>query len=452
MDSLLAARSQMAMSLAFHIVFAAIGMAMPLLMVIAEARGCARAIGSISSSRSAGPRAPRSCSRSARCRAPCCRSSSACCGRGSWRCAGPIIGMPFSLEGFAFFLEAIFLGIYLYGWDRVPPRAHLLAGRRSCAVERRAVRHVRRHRERVDEHADRLPARRRPGSSTSIRSRRCSTRRAVPQVAAHAARRLLRRRRSRSPASTRCMLLRDPTQRVPPARAGDRAARSAASPALLQPLSRRPVGASTSPSTSRSKLAAMEGHFATEQRRAAAHRRHARRRRARRRATRSRFPAACSLLAFGDPTRDGARPERRSRATSWPPVRRRARRVPDHGRRRHCAARVSALLARRGCCVAPAAVPTRARFLRALVAAAPLGFIAIEAGWMVTEVGRQPWIVCGVHAHRRRGHADAGPRRCRSSAVHAASTSCSGGAWSRRADRGRRPVRPTRPRREDAVP
>ncbi len=44
--------------------------------------------------------------------------------------AGPIIGMPFSLEGFAFFTEAIFLGIYLYGWDRISPRAHLLAGDR----------------------------------------------------------------------------------------------------------------------------------------------------------------------------------------------------------------------------------------------------------------------------------------------------------------------------------
>src|ERR1700740_3621965 len=42
--------------------------------------------------------------------------------------AGPIFGMPFSLEGFAFFLEAIFLGIYLYGWDRVPPRLHWAAG------------------------------------------------------------------------------------------------------------------------------------------------------------------------------------------------------------------------------------------------------------------------------------------------------------------------------------
>jgi cytochrome d ubiquinol oxidase subunit I len=33
--------------------------------------------------------------------------------------AGPIIGMPFSLEGAAFFLEAIFLGLFLYGWDCV---------------------------------------------------------------------------------------------------------------------------------------------------------------------------------------------------------------------------------------------------------------------------------------------------------------------------------------------
>ena len=35
-------------------------------------------------------------------------------------------------------------------------------------------------------------------------------------------------------------------------------------------------------------------------------------------------------------------------------------------------------------------------FLRALVAAGPLGFVAIEAGWVVTEVGRQPWIIYGI--------------------------------------------------------
>lgn len=37
---------------------------------------------------------------------------------------GDVIGLPFALEGIAFFLEAIFLGIYLYGWDRMPGRVH----------------------------------------------------------------------------------------------------------------------------------------------------------------------------------------------------------------------------------------------------------------------------------------------------------------------------------------
>jgi cytochrome d ubiquinol oxidase subunit I len=41
---------------------------------------------------------------------------------------GEVIGLPFAIEGIAFFLEAIFLGIYLYGWDRLSPRLHLLAG------------------------------------------------------------------------------------------------------------------------------------------------------------------------------------------------------------------------------------------------------------------------------------------------------------------------------------
>jgi cytochrome d ubiquinol oxidase subunit I len=36
------------------------------------------------------------------------------------------------------------------------------------------------------------------------------------------------------------------------------------------------------------------------------------------------------------------------------------------------------------------------RFLTAVVAMAPLGFLAIEAGWVVTEVGRQPWIIQGI--------------------------------------------------------
>src|SRR5678810_1062975 len=128
MDDLLAARSQMAMSLAFHIVFAAVGIGMPLLMVIAEgrwlrtrdevyltlakrwAKGTAIlfAVGAVSGtvlSFELGLLWP-----------------------GFMGYAGSIIGMPFSLEGFAFFTEAIFLGIYLYGWTRVPAKAHLAAG------------------------------------------------------------------------------------------------------------------------------------------------------------------------------------------------------------------------------------------------------------------------------------------------------------------------------------
>ncbi|MEO8294951.1 MAG: cytochrome ubiquinol oxidase subunit I [Gemmatimonadota bacterium] len=128
MDDLLAARSQMAMSLAFHIIFAMIGIAMPAMMVIAErrwmtsgeaiylelakrwAKGTAIlfAVGAVSGtvlSFELGLLWPR-----------------------FMEFAGPIIGMPFSLEGFAFFTEAIFLGIYLYGWKRITPRAHLLAG------------------------------------------------------------------------------------------------------------------------------------------------------------------------------------------------------------------------------------------------------------------------------------------------------------------------------------
>src|SRR3954466_3526910 len=128
MSDLLAARSQMAMSLGFHIIFAVVGIGMPVLMVIAERRwhksgdpiylelakrwskGTAIlfAVGAVSGtvlSFELGLLWPRFMS-----------------------FAGAIIGMPFSLEGFAFFTEAIFLGIYLYGWERVSPRAHLLAG------------------------------------------------------------------------------------------------------------------------------------------------------------------------------------------------------------------------------------------------------------------------------------------------------------------------------------
>src|SRR3954454_14395009 len=41
---------------------------------------------------------------------------------------GSVFGLGFAIEGFSFFVEAIFLGIYVYGWDRLSPRRRLLSG------------------------------------------------------------------------------------------------------------------------------------------------------------------------------------------------------------------------------------------------------------------------------------------------------------------------------------
>ena len=44
---------------------------------------------------------------------------------------GNVFGLGFTLEGFSFFVEAIFIGIYVYGWDRLRPRTHFLPACRS---------------------------------------------------------------------------------------------------------------------------------------------------------------------------------------------------------------------------------------------------------------------------------------------------------------------------------
>ena len=41
---------------------------------------------------------------------------------------GGVFGLGFAIEGFSFFIEAIFIGIYVYGWDRLSPRAHFASG------------------------------------------------------------------------------------------------------------------------------------------------------------------------------------------------------------------------------------------------------------------------------------------------------------------------------------
>jgi cytochrome d ubiquinol oxidase subunit I len=128
MDDFIAARSQMALSLGFHIIFSCIGMVMPFFMAVSHfyylrtnkvvyknitrawSKGVAIffATGAVSGtvlSFELGLLWPE-----------------------FMRHAGPIFGMPFSLEGTAFFIEAIALGFYLYGWDRFNKWFHWFTG------------------------------------------------------------------------------------------------------------------------------------------------------------------------------------------------------------------------------------------------------------------------------------------------------------------------------------
>ncbi|MBP6572159.1 MAG: cytochrome ubiquinol oxidase subunit I [Gemmatimonadales bacterium] len=387
MSDLLAARSQMAVSLAFHIVFAVIGIGMPVLMVIAErrwlvtrdphylelarrwAKGTAIlfAVGAVSGtvlSFELGLLWP-----------------------GFMEFAGPIIGMPFSLEGFAFFMEAIFLGIYLYGWDRISERAHLWAGV-SVAVSgalsgvfvviANAWMNAPTGFTLVNGVAtgiDPLQALQTPAAFPQALHMTLAAYAATGFGAAgiHAA-----------------MLLRQPANAFH--QRGLRVALLMAIPAaLLQPLSGH-HSAGFVAATQPAKFAAMESLFETQ---AAAPlliggwpdpaRREVR--------YGVEIPGALSFLATNDfgatvPGLDQVPRE------DWPNV-----------RVTHVAFQVMVAC---GLVMIAAgllgwhAVAQRddlaehRRLLRLLVVAAPLGFVATEAGWVVTEVGRQPWVIQGV--------------------------------------------------------
>src|SRR5699024_2644863 len=124
MEDLLAARLQMAVSLGFHIIFACIGMAMPFLMAIAEYQW-------IKTGRQVDQDLAKAWSKGV----AIFFATGAVSGTVLsfelgllWPTfmehAGPIFGMPFSWEGTAFFVEAIALGLFLYGWDRLRPWTH----------------------------------------------------------------------------------------------------------------------------------------------------------------------------------------------------------------------------------------------------------------------------------------------------------------------------------------
>ena len=391
MPDLLAARAQMAMSLAFHIVFAAVGIAMPALMVIAErrwqttgdgvyldlakrwAKGTAIlfAVGAVSGtvlSFELGLLWP-----------------------GFMEYAGAIIGMPFSLEGFAFFTEAIFLGIYLYGWNRIAPRAHLAAGVIVAAsgalsgifvvianawmnaptgfdvVGGRPV------------NVDPLRAMANPAAFSQTLHMTLAAYAATGLAVAGIHAFILLRR----PASPRSRFHRH---------ALGVALLVGAPAAILQPLS-GDVSARFVARYQPAKLAAMEGQFRTER---GAPLRVGGWPDAERRETpyALEIPRALSLLAFHDPNAEVRGLEAFPR-DEWPPV-----------AIVHVAFQVMVALGSAMALVSlwAAVLGWRRRgdiaahpwLLRALVVTAPMGFLAIEAGWTVTEVGRQPWIVYGV--------------------------------------------------------
>ncbi|HWP49450.1 MAG TPA: cytochrome ubiquinol oxidase subunit I [Candidatus Limnocylindrales bacterium] len=387
MDDLLAARLQMAISLAFHIIFAVIGIAMPLMMVIAEwfwlrtgeevylmltkrwAKGTAIlfAVGAVSGtvlSFELGLLWPNFM---------------------GW--AGSIIGMPFSLEGFAFFTEAIFLGIYLYGWQRVSSHMHILSGLLVALsgaasgifvvianawmntptgfrlVEGRPV------------DIDPIAALLNPAAFSQtlhmILAAYAATGFAVAGIHAF-------------------LLLRD-HQNLFHRRAFSIALVIGGITAILQPLS-GDILARTVARNQPVKLAAFEGQFQTESGAPlriggipdveAGITRYA-----------LEIPYGLSLLAFHDPqaTVKGLDAVPRDQ---WPPV-----------KIVHIAFQVmvAAGFAMMGIALWGLWLLWRHRtffdsrgFLRAVAAATPLGFLAIEAGWIVTEVGRQPWIIYGI--------------------------------------------------------
>jgi cytochrome d ubiquinol oxidase subunit I len=125
---LLAAREQMALSLGWHIVLACLGVGLPVLTVFAEWRGIrtgdahyallarrwARAMGVLFAVGAVS--------------GTILSFEMGLLWPGLMGTYGQVIGLPFAMEGIAFFIEAIFLGIYLYAWGRLPARQHVLTG------------------------------------------------------------------------------------------------------------------------------------------------------------------------------------------------------------------------------------------------------------------------------------------------------------------------------------
>jgi len=376
------ARSQMGISLAFHIVFAAAGVALPALMVLADvqhrrtrdpeylllskqlAKGTSIlfAVGAVSGtvlSFELGLLWPRFMGR-----------------------FGESIGLPFALEGFAFFTEAIFLGIYLYGRGKVSAGLHLASGVAVAVSGAASALFV----TMVSAFMNG------PGGTDPIAAMNSPS---WPYQVVHVLLSCYQATAWAMVAIAGFILLRDPT------RALHRKALALALPmacvtALVQPLS-GDRSAKHLAVAQPLKLAAAEAHVHTGPRaplhvggvpdlesgtfRGAIP-----------------IPGGLSFLAFGDRDATVTGLDAFPRA-EWPPVvsvRTAFQVMVGAGSAMALAAIAVILAAARRAAARRPVVPDGRRWLIAFVLLGPLGFVSLEAGWLVTEWGRQPWIVRGL--------------------------------------------------------
>jgi len=128
MDDFLAARSQMALSLGFHIVFACIGMVMPFFMAVAHYKWLKTGETVYKNVTKAWSKGVAIFFATGAVSGTVLSFELGLLWPTFMEHAGPIFGMPFSLEGTAFFIEAIALGFFLYGWNRFNPWFHWFTG------------------------------------------------------------------------------------------------------------------------------------------------------------------------------------------------------------------------------------------------------------------------------------------------------------------------------------
>ena len=394
MSPLTAARVQMELSLGFHMLFASVGMALPVMLLIVERRWMRTgdrdalalaktwskamavlfAIGAVSGtalSFELGLLWPR-----------------------FMEVAGPLIGPAFALEGYAFFVEAIFLGLYLYGWDRLSPRAHWWCGVAVAVSGVASGVLVLSANAWMQDPVGYQPGA--GGAPAAVDPAAALFNPAWPLMALHST---LSTYQSVGFAAAGvyawAILRKRHPHRADYHHLGLATAMTlAVVSAILQPIS-GDLLAKRAHRRQPAKLAAMEGHFTTER---CAPLRLGGLPDPEARLTRYAVEVPCGLsfLATMDPSAEIVGLDRFP-VDQWPNV------VVTHLAFQVMVGCGVLMLGAAGWYVlerwrgrrTPGAPHSRA-LLIALVACAPLGFVALEAGWVVTEAGRQPWVIYGL--------------------------------------------------------